>query len=301
MTIKPYLQLVRLPNLFTAAADPLAGWLVATGTLAYPSRWVPLVAASVVIYAAGIVLNDVFDIEVDRQERPNRPLPSGRVPFRPAAWFGGVGLAIGPFVAALSGSAISAGVAGLLVLCVLAYNAGMKRTLLGPVVMGSCRSLNLLLGLSQIPDLGGRYAWLLAGSYGLFVVGMTCISRSEVETGQRRGIVLGTLIQCVALLGFFNGFANLAYMVDHGVRYRGYLGWGGIVWAAVSQVVLISDLRATYSPTPKRTQLAVKTGVLSLVWLDAAAVTGVEGPMLGLVVAALWFPAFFSGRWLYST
>ncbi len=26
--LKPYLQLVRLPNLFTAAADPLAGWLL---------------------------------------------------------------------------------------------------------------------------------------------------------------------------------------------------------------------------------------------------------------------------------
>ena len=39
MAIKPYLQLVRLPNLFTAAADPLAGWLLVRGSLDEPGRW----------------------------------------------------------------------------------------------------------------------------------------------------------------------------------------------------------------------------------------------------------------------
>src|SRR4051794_19149635 len=105
--IKPYLQLVRLPNLFTAAADSLAGWLIVRGSLEEPRRWVPLVLASVAIYAAGIVLNDVFDFEIDRVERPNRPLPSGRVSRRFAAWAGGIALVLGPCLAALSGSMVS--------------------------------------------------------------------------------------------------------------------------------------------------------------------------------------------------
>src|SRR5665213_993065 len=104
MAIKPYLQLVRLPNLFTAAADSLAGWLLARGSLEEPGRWLPLVLASVAIYAGGIVLNDVFDFEVDLVERPGRPLPSGKVSRRFAAWFGGIAMAIGPGLAALSGS-----------------------------------------------------------------------------------------------------------------------------------------------------------------------------------------------------
>ncbi len=301
MTIKPYLQLVRLPNLFTAAADPLAGWLVATGTLAYPSRWVPLVAASVLIYAGGIVLNDVFDIEVDRRERPNRPLPSGRVPFRLAAWFGGAGLAVGPLLAALSGSATSALVAGLLVLCVLAYNAGMKRTLFGPVVMGSCRSLNLLLGFSQLPDLGGRHAWVVAGCYGLFVVGVTVISRSEVETGRSGGIAAGMNLQWVALAIFWVSSGSLAYQT-HGSQAYDYAHIGGsVVWLAVLAAVLRADVAAVRQPTPARTQRAVKTGVLALVWLDVSLVAGVQGVPPALVIAALWVPAFLLGRWLYST
>src|SRR5436309_12294338 len=125
MKIKPYLQLVRLPNLFTAAADSLAGWLLAEGTLAGPGRWAPLVAASVATYAGGIVLNDVFDYEVDIRERPGRPLPSGRVSRRLAAWLGGSVLAAGPGLAALSGSAESLVVALTLSIFVLGYDAGL--------------------------------------------------------------------------------------------------------------------------------------------------------------------------------
>ena len=47
--------------------------------------------------------------------------------------------------------------------------------------MGACRGLNLLLGMSQAAGLGGPVAWLVAGSYAVFVTGITWISRSEVH------------------------------------------------------------------------------------------------------------------------
>src|SRR5262249_46380527 len=128
MALKPYLQLIRLPNVFTAAADSLAGWLLVRGSLANPERWLPLVAASMVLYAAGIALNDVFDYAIDLHERPARPLPSGRVSRRFAAWAGGILLCLGPVLAALSGSAASAVVALALAACILAYDAGVKRS-----------------------------------------------------------------------------------------------------------------------------------------------------------------------------
>src|SRR3954454_15279158 len=149
MPIKPYLQLIRLPNVFTAAADSLAGWLLVKGSLESPGRWLPLVAASMTLYAAGIALNDVFDYAIDLEERPARPLPSGRVSRRLAAWMGGAMLALGPLLAALSGSASSAAVAAALAACILAYDAGLKRSWIGPEIMGACRGLNVLLGMSQ--------------------------------------------------------------------------------------------------------------------------------------------------------
>src|SRR4051794_13901119 len=110
-SLVPHLQLIRLPNVFTAAADSLAGWLLVGGTLADASGWLPLTAASMVLYAAGMALNDLFDLEVDRAERPGRPLPSGRVSRGFASGLGWTGLLLGPILAGLGGSMTSAIVA----------------------------------------------------------------------------------------------------------------------------------------------------------------------------------------------
>ena len=158
----PLLQLIRLPNVLTAAADSLAGWLLGGGSLGEAGRWAPLAIASMVLYAAGMALNDVFDTEIDRQERPGRPIPSGRVSRSFAGGLGAIGLVVGPLVAWLSGSSASLVVAGVLAAVILAYDAGLKRTVLGPGVMGACRGLNLLLGLTHTQALGGPVAWLAA-------------------------------------------------------------------------------------------------------------------------------------------
>jgi 4-hydroxybenzoate polyprenyltransferase len=301
MAIKPYLQLVRLPNVFTAAADSLAGWLLVRGTLAEPQRWLLLTLASMAIYAAGIALNDVFDYELDLRERPQRPLPSGKVSRRFAASLGALLLALGPALAALSGSWASLAVALLLALTVLAYDALLRRTVLGPEVMGACRGLNVLLGMSQASDFGGPPCWLVAGSLALFVTGVTWISRSETATGSRGGIIAGVVLEALGILGLaiFAGPRSGASQGSPDRMIAPLLGW--LVLALVAWFVGRADVRAIRQPVPETVQRAVKTGVFSLVWLNVGVVAGVRGPGLALAVALLWFPAFFLGRWLYST
>ena len=63
-----------------------------------------LAAASALFYSAGMVLNDVFDIELDREEQPYRPLPSGRIPLSSARWLGWQLLTLGIMLA--SGAAV---------------------------------------------------------------------------------------------------------------------------------------------------------------------------------------------------
>lgn len=180
-----FLQLIRLPNVVTAAADSLAGWLLVTGSLSAPWRWLPLVVSSMVLYASGTILNDVLDFEIDRIERPGRPLPSGRVSRRVAAWLGGLGLLLGPCLALASGSIMSGLLAAVLALAILSYDSGLKHTLLGPEVMGACRGLNLLLGMTHAAAFGGPVAWLAALAYGIYVAGITIASRSEAIGGAR--------------------------------------------------------------------------------------------------------------------
>ncbi len=301
MALKPYLQLVRLPNVFTAAADSLAGWLLVTGTFAAPARWLPLLGASMAIYAAGIVLNDVFDFEIDLRERPGRPLPSGRIARRVAAWLGGALMVLGLVLAALSGSWSSFGVAAALVACVLGYDAGLKRTVLGPQVMGACRGLNVLLGMSQVAAFGGPTAWLVPIAMTVFVAGVTWISRSETETGQTGGVVAGMILENLAILGLLAAALQASRFPNAGTVRPLIPLEGLLVLLVVAWVVNGASVAALREPVPARLQRAVKTGVLSLVWLNVGIVASVRGLPAALAVAALWLPAYLLGRWLYST
>ena len=301
MTIKPYLQLVRLPNLFTAAADSLAGWLLVRGSLEEPRRWLPLVLASMAVYAAGIALNDWFDYAIDLEERPGRPLPSGRISRRFAAVLGGTLLVLGPVLAALSGSTASLCVAGLLAACVMSYDAWLKRTVLGPEVMGACRGLNVLLGMSQAPEMGGPTAWLVALALAVFVTGVTWISRSETVSGRTAGVFAGLALQVVAILGLLTAALQPRRFPRPRTEIPIVAPEGLLVLLVVALVVTLAAARAIRRPEPALLQRAVKTGVLSLVWLNVGVVLAVRGVVPALTVALLWIPAFLLGRWLYST
>ena len=73
MTIRPYLELMRPANVATALADVLAGYAVAG--LGNPRALPWLLLSTACLYAGGVVLNDFFDRDVDRLERPERPIP----------------------------------------------------------------------------------------------------------------------------------------------------------------------------------------------------------------------------------
>src|SRR4051794_24098067 len=96
--LRAWMQLLRPPNLFTVPGDPLAGYLFANhGFLSRSLGWA--MTASLLLYSAGLVLNDLADEAEDRRERPSRPLPSGSVP--PAgAWALAIVLALAGLAAA---------------------------------------------------------------------------------------------------------------------------------------------------------------------------------------------------------
>ena len=191
-TLRSYAQLVRLPNLPTAVAD-IGMAALATGTLF--TRWpafLLLAAASCCLYMAGMVFNDFFDVEQDRRERPERPIPSGQVSRRIAGLLGvllltgGVALAFfAGWVMAERGESTNAlrpaVIAALLAGAILLYDGWLKRTALGPVAMGSCRFLNVLLGVSLSGTLMWPFGPLLALVIGTYIVGVTWFARTEAR------------------------------------------------------------------------------------------------------------------------
>jgi 4-hydroxybenzoate polyprenyltransferase len=301
MPLKAYLQLVRLPNVFTAAADSLAGWLLVTGSFDQPNRWLPLVGASMAIYAAGIALNDLFDLDIDRVERPNRPLPSARVSPRFAAGLGVGLLVMGLALASLGGAMAatwgSAAVSAVLIACVVGYDSGLKRTPIGPLIMGSCRGLNVLLGMSQAPNLGGPTGWMIVGAMTLFVAGVTCVSRTETRAGESAGLVLGGLLENIALAGLI-----VVAVRPSGWESESSTPVAGLLILIVLGLVLNrANLQAWRTPVPGTLQRAVKTGILSLIWLNVGIVAAARGLPMSLAIAFLWLPAYLLGKRLYST
>lgn len=300
-SIRPWLQLIRLPNIVTAAADSLAGCLLATGSLGEPGRWLPLVLSSMFLYASGTALNDVFDFDIDRAERPGRPLPSGQIARRSAAWLGGLGLIFGPALAFMGGSEASGIVAVVLAFCILGYDAGLKHTWLGPVFMGTCRGLNLLLGMSSDPTFAGPIGWFAAAVYGLYVAGITVVSRSETTGGSRGGLFAGLALQDLAILGLA-GVALEHRHFPHPSSDRPLIPLEGMLFLALVALAVNSTAsRAIAQPIPGLIQKHIKTSLLALIWLHVGVIAGVRGVEQAALVALLWVPAFILGRWLYST
>ena len=178
-----YLELVRPANVATALADILAGYAAAGMPLNGALGW--LLLATACLYAGGVVLNDVFDRDIDRSERPERPIPSGRVSPASAAALGAGLLTVG-ILAASFANPTAAIVATATAAAVLLYDAwGKRQGLLGPLNMGICRGLNLLLGISAAPA-ALQTAWPLALLPVVYITAVTAVSRGEVHGGPKR-------------------------------------------------------------------------------------------------------------------
>ena len=217
---RAFLELLRPANVATSLADVLAGNAVAGlggwTTLAW------LLVSTAALYAGGVVLNDVFDRDIDRVERPERPIPSGRVTTAAAAALGAILLAAGLF-AAQRASHESFVVALLLAAAILLYDAwGKRQKLFGPVNMGACRGLNLILGMTTVAGSAGAH-WQLGLIPPFYICAVPIVSRGQV-TGRPRppaNLALGPWWDTELFANWFLNLASeLVFVGDEGTTGR---------------------------------------------------------------------------------
>jgi 4-hydroxybenzoate polyprenyltransferase len=287
--------LVRLPNAFTAPSNVLAGYFATTlPAEASGLHLAALMVSSGLLYIAGIVLNDYFDIEIDRKERPSRPLPSGDVPKKHALAITIAALAAANAIAFAAGPA-SLAVSLALTGAIIAYDYRLKHTIAGPFAMGGSRFLNVILGASPaIPRalLAGNVASLIvavfaAASLFAYVVAITMLSKKEVgseKPSQLPFSIIFATIASVAAIGLLLNL-QLAFLLNLSIL-------------AVIMTVTFKHYIATDAPS---VQKAVRNMVISIVVLDSVFVSGSAGLPYG--VAALLFiaPAIVLAKKLYVT
>ncbi len=197
--MKHWLQLFRAPNLFTVPGDPLAGWLLASADAkTLPPVLAAIIIASLFLYGFGLVFNDLMDLPEDRVRRPSRPLPSSAVrPKRAAATAVILPIAALAFCAPAGAKPFCCGCA--ILLAVTAYDFGVKRLpLAGPVSMGACRGLNVLLGASLAPafTVASLAAAALVAAY---ITAVSLLARRETENPAIPPLI-GRLIRALILI-----------------------------------------------------------------------------------------------------
>lgn len=198
-------QLTRIGLVLSAPSNILLGAFLAMDWQEWPRLPILLLClASSLLYLSGMVLNDWFDREVDSKERPTRPIPSGRISPRTALISGFVLMACG---------VLTAGAVSLLLWCPLAvltslliaalillYDGLAKSGVWGPVVMGSCRAMNVLLGTTVAAKLPGVWPCLAALAVGVYILGVTLIARYEAERVSAWAVHWGTGSFLVAVM-----------------------------------------------------------------------------------------------------
>ena len=185
------LELCRISNLPTVWTNVIAAWVLGGGDVGNLHLLWLLVGASLV-YSAGMILNDTCDIIWDREKRPERPIPSGRIGLQ-TAWGIGIGGLMAGYAITVFGGAANPTIAGFLVGAIVLYDVYHKPWTGSVVVMGLCRTLLYATsswaadGTAPLPPSHHYIGFsmeraLLAGALlGVYVVALTLIARAEAK------------------------------------------------------------------------------------------------------------------------
>ena len=297
VSIKDYLVLVRLPNLFTLPSNILVGMATVSSlafTLTSFTQFLLLVTISVLLYCVGIVLNDLYDFDIDKKERPNRPLPSGKISRRSAivlvAIFSTIAL-----ILSLQVSFSTLVISSILFSVIFGYDKYLKNTHAGPFTIASARVMNILLGTSVSLTSVDSYSQIVTLTFILiitfvYVTLIGFISRYEVHGFSDNTklllplAIVATVISSIILFSLM-GFFKLESL---------------IILSLFSFIMIISFSRI-YRRDSGRTQQIVRNMILSIIVLDSTFLTGIIGIELGLVVLTLMAPLLVLANKMYMT
>ena len=303
---RQYITLVRLPNIFTAVSNILPGYCIIVTAISFSFTnanllyLAGLMVTSSLLYMTGIVLNDYFDIEIDKKERPTRPLPSGNVSKRKALIIA-ISSTIAANVISLAISWMSFVFALILTAIIIAYDSRLKhKTITGPVTMSLARFVNVILGASPaFPMLllsreSITMLLFIATTLFIYILSISILSKKEVSGKVTRlniifsfaiVFVVITSISIAGLIGIFQTvvFVNLA------------------LFSAVMIITLISILRGHASLGPVYIQNSIRNMIISIIILDSAFVSGIIGLQYGLATLLLTIPSILLARKLYTT
>jgi 4-hydroxybenzoate polyprenyltransferase len=320
----PYFQLFRISNIFTVPPDIIIGFLAVSiyfgPSIGYSvSDLVTLIFSSVFLYIGGLVLNDLFDIKVDRLERPNRPLPSGRIKKGKAIQITVLLFSVALALASLV-NPTALGISMLLIAGIVAYNYKIKNGYFRPYLMAAIRALNVIYGASFVFDIPITSAvsnrqvvtptsdynpWVLllvaASTVYFHIFILTSLSKSEtaqeflknkikLDIQNTKIIYLIFLIISVSIAIIFT-----PYKLDFLIFILLYLFLINLLFNRALKKA--ND----QGHDPILIQFVVKNMLILLIVLDSAFIAGVAGLLCGSIVTMLTLPCLILSKKISMT
>ena len=282
-------QLVRAPAALSVPGDVIAGAAAAGRPLS--ARVLGAIGSSVCIYWAGMAANDYADATVDAVERPQRPVPSGRVPRRTA-----LVVAAGLTAAGL-GLAVAAngrrGLLGALPLTGLiwAYDLGLKSTAAGPATMAAARAVDVLSGALATAPTGTalRRGALPAALVGVHTYTLTALSRHEISGAPTRvpatTLAVSTATALATALPTSRATPAVPAASPVPVDFRTAVTVTGVL--AYLATYGTAQARAVREPSGEHVQQAVGAGILGLMPLQAALTARAGAPALAAALGVV--------------
>jgi len=199
----------------------------------------------------------------------------GIISVNEAAWQGIILLLAGIF-AAFMVNPISGIIATIIAVAAVIYDKwGKHSSLLGPLNMGLCRGLNLLLGVSILVAQLNVY-WYLALVPVVYIAAITMISRGEVHGGKSQSLLFAgflymMVVLSISLISFYNNRVMLTLFF----------------LLLFSGMIFIPLFKAIQQPAGKNIGKAVKAGVIALIFLDASWAAAFGSPGLAILITLL--------------
>ncbi|NAZ11792.1 MAG: hypothetical protein GU361_03575 [Desulfurococcales archaeon] len=245
MSLKDYLSLIRIQNSMMMGIAVIVGSVIAGGTSVFHANLYALIlgfSTGFFLTAASMALNDIYDIEIDKINAPQRPLPSGRISIRDAWAIFIVLSAIGLF-SSLFISKLSFAIAFASWALSTLYNARLKRTgLPGNMIVSYNVMIPILFGAAIINQLSYRIAIFSV------MIFLACLGReivkgiADVEGDKQKGIKTLAVMKGERKAAIV---ASLLVLTAVGLSPVPYLS--GIASAYYLITVAITDLLFIYS------------------------------------------------------
>ena len=277
---KEYLQLVRLPGIFTAFSNVLIGYFFSFSFNSEVIFLPYLLATSGMLFCSGMIFNDYFDYNLDKKERSFRPLPSGKISKQNALLIGFIFLILANISAFFLG--FDSLIISLILSCmILFYNLKLKSILfLGILNLSVIRMLNILLGFSIIGISFEFIQYLFP--LGIFIVGISILAKNEIKSNL---IIYKKLNKIITIITI----TSVSILVITNFQFESLLFLG-----------LFSFL-SVYSLFFKKIQNQITFQLLLIILLDSILISFFVPLQFSILVSLLILPAYVISKKLYLT